>query len=90
VLPSRAEGVPRTVLEAMASGTPVVTSQLEQIKDIVDAGGQTVEPMSDGALGGALVESLNGTVTDGGQAVENHRWQSTVEETTACLDSTVY
>lgn len=90
VLPSRAEGVPRTVLEAMASGTPVVTSRLEQIEDIVAGGGRTVESMLDGALGGALVESLNGTVTDGGQAVENHQWQSTVEETTACLESIVY
>lgn len=90
VLPSRAEGVPRTVLEAMASGTPVVTSQLEQIEDIVDAGVQAVDPTSDGALNRAIAESLARTASDGGQGVENHHWWSTVEETTTCLESIVY
>ena len=43
LLPSRAEGLPRTLLEAMASGTPVVVSDLEQVATAVDRGGITVD-----------------------------------------------
>lgn len=41
LLPSRAEGFPRTVLEAFSSGTPAVTSDLEQIAPIVEKAGYT-------------------------------------------------
>ncbi len=58
VLPSRAEGVPRTVFEAMASSTAIVTSQLEQIDDIVKTGGLTVEPSTREALSRAIIRFL--------------------------------
>ncbi len=32
ILPSRAEGVPRTIMEALSSGVPVVSSDLPQIR----------------------------------------------------------
>ncbi|MFC7114614.1 glycosyltransferase family 4 protein [Natronoarchaeum sp. GCM10025703] len=46
VLPSRAEGLPRTVLEAMSSGIPVVVSDLEQVTPVVNGSGVTV-PVGD-------------------------------------------
>jgi len=87
VLPSRAEGVPRTVLEAMASGTAIVTSQLEQMSDIVNSAGQTVEDMSSKALSDSLLDLLEAGEDSEEQAVANHQWRSTVEDTTAHLES---
>lgn len=42
ILPSRAEGVPRTIMEAMATGVPVVASDLPQVRNLVSDGGYTV------------------------------------------------
>ena len=39
VLPSLEEGVPRTILEEMSCGIPVVCSRLPQLVDIVEVGG---------------------------------------------------
>lgn len=39
VLPSKNEGLPRTVLEAMSCQTPVVTSTLPQLESVVDGAG---------------------------------------------------
>ncbi|MDB2243113.1 glycosyltransferase family 4 protein [Halorubrum ezzemoulense] len=90
VLPSRAEGVPRTVLEAMASGTAIVTSQLEQMADIVDSAGQMVEDMSGGALAESISDLLEPSRESEEQAIANHQWRSTVEETTMYLESIAY
>ncbi|MDB2276114.1 glycosyltransferase family 4 protein [Halorubrum ezzemoulense] len=90
VLPSRAEGVPRTVLEAMASGTTIVTSQLEQMADIVNSAGRTVEDMSAESLSDSLSDLLGAGSESEDQAVANHQWRSTVEDTTAHLESISY
>jgi Glycosyltransferase len=86
ILPSRAEGVPRTVLEAMASGVGVVVSDLDQVAPVVDNAGVTV-PVGD--ISG-FVDGIE-TVLDGG--VENPReqvegkfnWQETATQTTNIL-----
>lgn len=90
VLPSRDEGMPRTVLEAMASGTPVVASDLPQIESILAGSGQTV-PIGDiSALASALVDELESSAT-GSEEREllphEFEWERTVDETTRTLES---
>lgn len=87
ILPSRAEGLPRTVLEAMASGVPVVVSDLEQVAPVVGDGGVTV-PVGDVA---GFVEGLerviDGNVSDPRTQVEGEfDWEDTVERTTRVLE----
>jgi len=88
VLPSLSEGLPRTVLEAMACGTPVVTSDLEQLRPIVEDAGYTAEPGSSADLRTTMDEllQLNGQLEEFGECgrkrVEReYSWQNTVEET---------
>ncbi len=92
VLPSRAEGFPRSVLEAFASGVPAVTSDLEQLQGVVPAAGRTV-PLNDVS---ALAEALATLLAASGHrealgrrgrrlAVERFRWSRTVGRTTARL-----
>jgi glycosyltransferase involved in cell wall biosynthesis len=59
VLPSRVEGLPLAVLEAMAASLPIVATAVGGVPEIVEHGvhGLLVSPGSPGALAGAL-ESL--------------------------------
>ena len=88
VLPSLEEGVPRTILEAMACGIPVVCSRLPQLVDIVDGCGLLV-PLKDSQ---ALADSVSKVLSDSSLAekfrengrrnvVENHSWKDTVKKT---------
>ncbi|WP_255194503.1 glycosyltransferase family 4 protein [Natronobeatus ordinarius] len=88
VLPSRSEGVPRTVLEAMATGTPVVTSDLDQLTSIVERGGQTATTGCPDEFASALEdELLDHTVRSPRAAIEagGYEWQHTVDKTTRYL-----
>lgn len=60
VLPSFAEGVPVVLMEAMASGVPVITTQIAGIPELVQDGisGHLVPPGDTGALRSAIAAAL--------------------------------
>ncbi len=58
-LPSHAEGLPNAVIEALASGRPVVASRVGGIPELVDSEcGILVPPQNPSALADALSEAL--------------------------------
>ncbi|WP_049898158.1 glycosyltransferase family 4 protein [Halococcus agarilyticus] len=92
VLPSRAEGLPRTVLEALSTGVPVVTSDLPQLRSIVEGVGRTV-PVGDVAGFAAALDDLASAPEHRTKLGERGRelvtadydWSDTVARTTARL-----
>jgi glycosyltransferase involved in cell wall biosynthesis len=60
ILPSRWEGMPNAVLEAMAAGRPVVATDVEGVGELVQPGrtGWLIPPSAPSALADALVEML--------------------------------
>jgi glycosyltransferase involved in cell wall biosynthesis len=59
-LPSYAEGVPNVILEAMASGRPVVSTQVGGVAEILsERAGKLVEPGEPQALASAIREVLS-------------------------------
>lgn len=92
VLPSHNEGLPRTVLEALACETPVVTSDLAQLESVVDGVGYTFERGSPTAMAntvGRLLESEDTRHRFGQRGRERvlreNAWTETVDETTDIL-----
>jgi glycosyltransferase involved in cell wall biosynthesis len=60
VLPSRGEGMPMALLEAMAAGVPAVASAVGAVPELLaDGAGRTVPPEDVGALSGALADLLS-------------------------------
>ncbi|MCQ6963415.1 glycosyltransferase family 4 protein [Methanolobus chelungpuianus] len=88
VLPSLEEGVPRTILEAMACGIPVVCTRLPQLVDIVDGSGILVSLRDVDSLVQGISEILSDasiarTLGENGRenVVENYSWTDTVKKT---------
>lgn len=91
LLPSKAEGMPRTVLEALASGLQVVMSDLEQVSNTLGAEVHTVEENDSDAFAKALSTALSRQQTSDEQPpiIKDYQWERTVNETTAQLLSLV-
>ncbi|GAA0471513.1 glycosyltransferase family 4 protein [Halococcus dombrowskii] len=94
VLPSRAEGLPRTVLEALASGTPAVTSNLAQLVPMVEKAGITVSVGDWKGFADALDELASSPEHREAYGkrgrelvVTEHAWSDTVARTTEQLEA---
>jgi glycosyltransferase involved in cell wall biosynthesis len=88
VLPSSAEGLPRTVLEAFACETPAVTTDLDQIAPVVTDAGRTISIGDPVAIGDAVTE----LISSGGESLDprdrvvaEFEWSDTVVKTTRIL-----
>lgn len=92
VLPSRTEGFPRTVMEALACETPVVASDLEQTSNIVNQTGETVQVGHIEGFATAVSDLLSdkrrlSELGKHGREIVTTRydWEDTVQETTQLL-----
>ncbi|MGB3459366.1 MAG: glycosyltransferase family 4 protein [Halobacteriota archaeon] len=88
VLPSINEGVPRTILEAMACGLPIVCTALPQLINIVEGCGFLVPLRDPQALADAIFriisdKELAQKLGENGRkkVVENYSWEDTVKRT---------
>jgi glycosyltransferase involved in cell wall biosynthesis len=91
VLPSRSEGQPMAVLEAMANGLCVVVTNVGGIPDLVDPGCAVLVPVDDTH---ALATALTSVVEDhekrsrlGAEALRRVRERFDVEVTSGAIDS---
>jgi glycosyltransferase involved in cell wall biosynthesis len=85
VLPSRAEGVPRTVLEAMASGLEIVCSDLSQLSELDDPHLHLIETEDEHELVKQLESSI-GEPTGEVILTGSRSWTQTVTQTTESLE----
>ena len=96
VLPSLYEGVPRTMLEAMSCGLPVIISDFPHLKDIVQNAG-LMFPKGDVR---ALVDAVATVLEDENMArdfgrngrykvINNYSWRKTVELTCKLYEDTL-
>lgn len=88
VLPSLEEGVPRTILEAMSCGIPIVCTELPQIVNIVNDCGITVPVKDSNSLADAIIKivenkELSNKFSEYGKerVLNNYSWENTVKKT---------
>jgi glycosyltransferase involved in cell wall biosynthesis len=93
VLPSIYEGFPRTILEAMACGVPVVCSRLPQLVDVVNGAGLTIPVRDAGAIASAVSAILADPAmarkmgeTGRSRVNEHFSWKDTVMRTTQLFE----
>ncbi len=88
VLPSRAEGVPRTVLEAIASGVEIVMSDLEQVTSTIGNQSHIIAASGDESFTDGMIGAIGDSSEPAKQVVSgDHQWTDTVEHTTQHLQS---
>jgi len=88
ILPSLMEGVPRTMLEAMACGIPIIVTDLPHLKVIVEGAGLIFPPGDSAELSCAISRLLNNKElalqlgeTGRSKIVQQYSWKDTVEKT---------
>ena len=96
VLPSLEEGVPRTILEAMSCGVPVVCTDLPQLKAIVEGCGIIVPVRDPEALAGAMCRLISDRefakqcgINGRERIVGHYSWDDTVEQTLAHYEEVI-
>jgi len=89
VLPSHNEGLPRTVLVAMACAVPVVTTALPQLEPVIEGAGYTAPCGAVDAFADRLARLVDDEQqrrefgeTGRERLVENYAWTTTVQRTT--------
>jgi glycosyltransferase involved in cell wall biosynthesis len=88
VLPSLSEGFPNVILEAMASGLPIVTTKIRGLPEIVKDGinGFLVEPENPGEIAENVIYLLKNTeiahtISENNKKdVEQYAWENVVKE----------
>lgn len=88
VLPSLMEGVPRTMLEAMACGKPVIITEFPHLEKIVNGAGLFTPPKDPVMLSENIIRLLNDRelasnlgVQGRMRIVQQYSWDDTVEKT---------
>lgn len=87
VLPSRAEGVPRTIMEALASGVSVVSSDLPQVRSAFGDEVVYVDGGDSVAVGKAICEGVDDS---GSSLASTFQWERTVRESTEELHKIIH
>ncbi len=92
VFPSRAEGFGLPVLEAMACGTPVITTTAGSLPEVVGEAGFAIDPDNARDMAGAIIaalvqENLAADLRRKGLAqAARFRWETTAHETVLVYD----
>ena len=96
ILTSLEEGVPRSILEAMASGLPVVCTALPQIGGVVKNGGIIIPPKDPQKFADSVLKILsnpelaeNMGINGRKNVVDNFSWQETVIKTLGVYQSLI-
>jgi glycosyltransferase involved in cell wall biosynthesis len=90
IYPSLYEGFGLPPLEAMACGTPVVTSSISSLPEVVGAAALTVDPLDVNALAAAIAAVLSDSslrqrlMTDGPKQAARFSWGNAAARTLAC------
>ena len=95
IYPSRYEGFGLPVAEAMACGTPVITSSVSSLPEVVGEAGLLIDPEDIAGLAAAIMRitsdsDLRRTLSLAGQQrAARFRWQQTAAETAAVYERVI-